>query len=140
CLAREQVPPLDPVPTEVRAGAPAPGHEVDLLPLVLTDVGDPQVAGLAIPGEPPRVAEPVGPDLGQPAAPGERIVGRDRVLAAGGRPRVDPQDLAQHRVERLPVAALCVAAALVAGSTAVAEAEIQHPVGTEAQLPAVVVR
>src|SRR5205823_6549519 len=36
---------------------------VDLLPGVLTDVADVEVAGRAVPGEAPRVAQPIAGDL-----------------------------------------------------------------------------
>src|SRR5678816_1628234 len=36
---------------------------VDLLPAVLSDIGDVQVAGGGIEAGPPRIAKPVGPDL-----------------------------------------------------------------------------
>ncbi len=130
---------LESVPPEVRARALARGHEVDLLPCVLADVGDPHVACLAVPREPPRVAQAVRPDLGQPAPVRERVAGRDRVLPPTRGRRVDAQDLAEQRVERLAVAAGGVAAAGVAGAAAVPEPEVQEAVGPEAQLAAVVV-
>src|SRR5262249_14264938 len=56
--------------------------EVQLLDLVLADVGDVEVAGLVVEGVPPRVAQAEGPDLGSGARPArERVAGRDRVVA-----------------------------------------------------------
>src|SRR6266545_2092996 len=132
-LALEVVPALAPVPAVVAAARPG-RLVVDLLPGVLADVADPQVAGGGIEGEAPRVAQPVRPDLrAGAAAADERVVGRHAVGAAAGGPRVDAEDLAEQRAQRLPVA-LGVAAA-----AAVPQADVQHPVGTEGELAAVVV-
>ena len=54
--------------------------------------------------------------------------------------RVDAQDLAEQRVERLAVALGRVPGALVARAAAVAEPEVEHAVGAERELAAVVVR
>ena len=65
-----------------------------------------EVVGGAVEGEAPRVAQPVGVDLAAGAgAPDERVRGRDRVRLGARLPRVDAQDLAQRRAERLRVAA-----------------------------------
>ena len=53
---------LEAPPAEVRP-APARRGEVDLLGVVLADVAEQQVAGLAVEGEAKRVAQPVGVDL-----------------------------------------------------------------------------
>src|SRR5690606_22508102 len=55
---------LHDVPAVVLAPARAGGLEVHLLEGVLADVGDVEVAGLAVEAEAPGVAQPVGPDLG----------------------------------------------------------------------------
>src|SRR4029450_5259349 len=86
--AREGVRRLHLVPAEVRPpSATGRGLKlVDLLPLVLADVADPEVAVGAVEAEAPRVADPVEPHLGPPARPiGERVVGRNAVLL--GTPR-----------------------------------------------------
>src|SRR3712207_7950419 len=47
------------------------GHaEVDLLPPTLADVGDPHLAGGAVEGGAPRIAQPIGPDLPHARAAG----------------------------------------------------------------------
>src|SRR5262249_35066474 len=117
------------VPTEVRAGLFAGREAVDLLPRALPDVGDPQVAGLGVEREAPRVPQPVHPDLGPATARHERVVGRDRVRQRAARRGVDAQDLAEQRVARLPVAPGCVAGPLVVPGAAVAEAEVELAVG-----------
>src|ERR1043165_7759363 len=69
-------------PAVVLAAGAARGLQVDLFILVLADVGDPEVAGLAIEGEAPRVAQAVRPDLAARAgARGERVgeIGRAHV-------------------------------------------------------------
>jgi hypothetical protein len=121
-------------PAEVLA-ALSRGGQVDLLARVLPDVADPEVAGLAVEGEPPGVAQPVRPDLVAAArGAGERVVLRDRVGRATRAPaRVDADELAEQRVEILAVVARVVAPA------AVAEAGVQQPAGVELELAAVVV-
>src|SRR5438132_9079347 len=94
------------------------GHEVDLLEEVLPDVGDVEVAGGAVEGVPPRVAQPLGEALGR----------------GGQRRDVDPQQLPQVGGVALRVAHRIPAAA------AVAHADVEHAVGAEQVEPAVVVR
>ena len=51
-----------------------------------------RIAGLAVEGEPPRIAEAVGVDLGPGLrAPHERVGARDRVGPATGGARIDPE-------------------------------------------------
>ena len=90
---------------------------VDLLPLALADVADPDGAAVAVEREPPRVAQADAPD----ARLGARAID------------VEAQHLAEQRAAVLGVAELVVAAAAVAG------AEPQPAVGSEVQLAAVVV-
>ena len=72
-----------------------------------------------------------------PRLPDERVVLRDAVgLAAGARVHVDAAELAEQVGRVLPVAVLAV---LVAAAAAVPVAEVEHPVGPELQLAAVVV-
>ena len=106
------VPAVVPHPAQLAAGP-----VVDLLPVALADVGHPEVAGGAVEGEAPRVAEPVPGDL--PA----RLGGGD----------VRPQELAERGAKVLG------ALLGVAGGAAVAHADVQQPVGAELQLAAVVV-
>ncbi len=101
--------------------------EVDLLEAVLADVGDVEVAGAAVEAEAERIAEPEIPDVGITAAD---VSGRRRRV----RVDVDTQDLAELGVEPLPVVHRIAAAA------AVAEPDVQEPVGPEGEHAAVVVR
>src|SRR5438876_11842665 len=94
------------------------GHEVDLLEEVLPDVGDVEVAGGAVEGVPPRVAQPLGEALGR----------------GGQRRDVDPQQLPQVGGVVLPVAHRIPAAA------AVAHAAVEHAGGAGQVEAAVVVR
>jgi hypothetical protein len=67
------------VPAEVGAGRRAGGEEVDLLPLILTDVGDEEVSRSRVEREPPGIAQPGGPDLRAAPCGGEWIGGRNGV-------------------------------------------------------------
>src|SRR3989475_4347158 len=115
----EAVPALHDVPAVVEtARERGGGHEVDLLEEVLPDVGDVEVAGGAVEGVAPRVAQPLG-----------------EVLRRGGQRRdVEAQELPQVARVALPVAQRIPAAA------AVAHADVEHAVGAEQVEPAVVVR
>src|SRR4051812_31873629 len=101
--------PLLDTPAVVRARR----AELDLLDVVLADVADPQVAVHGVEREPERVAQPVGEDLGQRAGRSAGLLGevpgRDAVRPRGGRMRIDPQHLAERRVDGLAVARLRVA-------------------------------
>ena len=133
---------LEGVPSEVHA-APGPvagGRDVDLFVVVLTDVGDPEIAGRAVEREAPRVAQAVGPDLRASATACERVVGRDPVGGVLSSAGIDAQDLAEQRVQRLPVAALRVTGACVTLAATIAEPDVEHAVGTERELSAVVIR
>ena len=61
---------LEDAPSVVGAGAVAAAGEVDLLFGVLTDVADDEIARAPVEGEPPRIAQPVGPDLRTPTGSG----------------------------------------------------------------------
>src|SRR3984893_802613 len=125
---------LQAVPAVVLPSAAATGLAVDLLPGILAHVSYPEVAGRGGEGEPPGIAQPVGPDLGLGvAATGEGIAGRNAVRLAAGRPGGDPKDLAQQRAQRL---AVIVGIALAAS---VAQPAIEIAIVPEAKLPAVVV-
>jgi hypothetical protein len=91
---------------------------VDLLPFVLADVADVEVVGRTVEREPPGIPHPVRDDP------------RGRVRAVD----VELEDLAEQDVEVLgPVLG-------VAAGAAVAHPDIEHPVGPELELAAVVVR
>ena len=59
----EAVQPFHLPPAVVFAADARRGLEVDLLERVLADVADPEVAGRAVEGEAPRIAQAVRPDL-----------------------------------------------------------------------------
>ena len=119
-------------PAEVQATL-ALGLDVDLLDLVLADVADPEVAGLAVEAGPPRIPQAVAPDLLAAAALGERIALGDRIRTA--LVDVDAQDVAEQVVLVLAIAER------VAGrvATTVAERDVQVAIGPEAQPATVVV-
>ena len=80
-------------PAEVRAEGRGEAHDVDLFAVRAPDVADPEVAGRAVEGHAPRVAQAEAQDLPARARePHERIVGGDV-----GRRRVDVE--AQHLAE-----------------------------------------
>src|SRR5829696_2308753 len=60
---RETVRALQELPTVVPPAAAAGGLHIDLLPEVLPDIADPEVAGLAVERERPRIAQTPVPDL-----------------------------------------------------------------------------
>src|SRR5207244_4290939 len=82
---------------------------VDLLPRVLADIADVEIAGRAVPREAPRVAQPVAGDL--PLRP--RLV------------HIQPEELAQANAQ-----VLC-AVPRVAARAAIAHAYIEQPVRPE---------
>ena len=123
-------------PAVVGAAALGGRLHVDLFPLVLPDVTDVHVARARVEGPAPRVSEAKAPDLRRGAATGH-VAARDTVgLAARRRVDVDAGDLAEQRAERLPVAG---AAVFVPSAAAVTQADVQHAVGSEVKVTAVVV-
>src|SRR5437764_11390513 len=89
---------FEPAPPVVHPAGGSSRLEVDLLPLVLSHVTDPQVAGGPVEGEPPRVPQTEVPDLGHCVlAVAKGVVGRDAVRLTALRPRIDPEELAQQR-------------------------------------------
>ena len=111
------MPALVAVPAEVGATG-ALAQVVDLLPRVLADVADVEIAGRAVEGEAPRVAQAVGDELPP------RLRGVD----------VQPHDLRERPREALAVVLRVAAAA------AVAVTPVEALVRAELQLAAVVVR
>ncbi len=129
--------PLEALPAEVgaAAGACARRNEVDLLPGVLPNVGDGEVARRPIEREAPGIAQAVRPDL-RPCTglPDEGVRRRNRVgPAARAKPRIDAQELSEQDVQVLRVRRRIVGAAAVAG------ADVQVAVRPELELAAVVV-
>jgi hypothetical protein len=126
--------PFPHVPAVILAAAGGRRLPIHLFPSRLADVADPQIARPPIEGVAPRIAQPVGPDLGQRTGRRhEGVVRRDPVGRPVGGSRVDPEHLAEERPERLRVAARIAAAA------AVAESYIEVSVRSEHEVAAVVV-
>ena len=107
------------VPAQVRSRR----RHADFLDRRLADVGDQQSAGACVPGQVLRIAQAVGPDLGQcVAVQGERIIRRHAVAAVGAvrSKRVDAENLPEHpaevlrQVQRIP------------STTAVAHAQVKQ--------------
>ena len=108
---------------------------VDLLPVGLTDVADPKIAGGSVERVAPRVSEAVRPDLGARAGPVvKRVVGRHAVGVVARRTRIDPEHLPKQGAEVLGVPLR------IAGAAAVTEADVEEAVGPERQVASVVVR
>ena len=126
---------FDPRPTEILA---ARGHAVDLVELILTDVGDEQIAGHRVDVEPERVAQADRPDQrGDVTGTRERVARRheERTRRGPGAGRrqpahVEPDDLAVQLRRVLALAIVFV----------VAEAGVQHAVRAESQARTVVHR
>src|SRR6266508_4013129 len=120
------MPSLVAAPAEVRAVAASQGKRgvVDLLPRILADVGDHEVAGLPVEGVPPWIADAVGEDLGKRGRlVDERVVGRNLVRISPQ--RVDAHDLSEPLREVLPPVVG------IAPTTAVPCAEVEVAVGAE---------
>jgi len=129
---RIAVPALHDIPAVVFTPGARPGRIVDLLPVLLADVGDVKITGLPVEGEPPRIAQAVGPDLG-PGVPAahEGVVRRDRVRLSPV--HVDPEHLSQQARKVLSVPPRIARPAAVAGP------DVEIAVGAEGHHAAVVV-
>src|SRR5205823_4511292 len=107
--------------------------EIDFFPPILPHIAAPEFAGFSIKRKPPRIAHAEAPDFGTRAGRvDERIVRRN-----GVRLRVvdvDAEDFPEPRAEALAVALR------VAARSAVAVADVEHPVRAEDYVAAVVVR
>ena len=109
---------------------------MDHLPQLPADVADEQLAGLAIEAHPPGVAEAVGPDL-RPRSlhADERIVlGDGVVLPLVLAVHVDPQDGGEQVGDVLPG----VERVGRVGAGRVAGGDVEHAVGAEVEVAAVV--
>jgi hypothetical protein len=122
-----------PPPAVVLAARAAGGLEVDLLPRVLPDVTDEEIACEAVEAEAPRIAQAVRPDLGPGAGhPKEGVGGGNPV---GCRPvDVDAENLAKEAPQILGVVVD------IARAAAVADANVQVTVGAKGELAAIVIR
>jgi hypothetical protein len=108
---------------------------IDLLPSVLADIADVQCSGHTVEREAPRIAKAVRPDLGLPRRlTDERVVRRHRIRVCAVLTRIDPDELSAQvlEVHRCPERIACAAA--------VTRPHVEHPVGAELELAAVVVR
>src|SRR6266545_4183671 len=121
-------------PAIVLAAVTSGRLEVDLFAAALAHIANEQVAGLTIEGETPGVTQPVGPDFVACAGVvivGKRVVGWDiirQAIAGVGVVDVDPQNLTHQRVQVLRVADRSM---LVAGTAAVAGADVEVAVRSE---------
>ena len=114
----------------------AEGDDVDLLDRALAHVAGVEVAGAAVEGEPPRVAEAVGVDLVRPGvAPKNGLLGGEEYGTGPFRSiHVDAENLAEQLVDVLRAVAGIVARA------AVAHPDVEEAVRAELHHAAVVVR
>src|SRR5437879_3472939 len=124
-------------PTVVRAPCESCSLEVDLLPRVLADVSDVEVAGRSIEAEAPGVAKTVSPDFTPSARAKVWVAGRNRVPPR--RAHVDSKHLAEQSCEALAIALRCVPGAAVTAAATVAHADVEQAVRTELDQAAVVV-
>src|SRR5207248_10774260 len=101
-----------PVPSEVACTR----DDVHFFNTILGNVAGDELTGRAVKRKAPGSAQTVSPDLGQAAGRSERIVRWDRVLLprSEGAVHVDPQDLAEQRLQVLSVALRIALAATVA--------------------------
>src|SRR5919106_3965396 len=135
--------------------------DVDLLDVVLADVADEEPARLRVERKPERVSEAKGKDLLNDTGPSDkRITGGYSILTVGRVPavHVDPKDLSMRRVQplRVPVALMPNLRGLLAGrvvrrrrhkelavlivrTAAVAHRDVEHSIGSERELAAVMV-
>ena len=122
------------IPAVVLAAGARGRLEIDFLVNVLSDIADIKVAGGAVEGETPRIAQTVSPNLTAVAAlVRERVAGGNRVRRCASFD-IDAQNLAEQRVRVLP------AAQGIAPAAAIADADVEIAVGTEGELSAVVIR
>ena len=126
--------PFHPAPAVVVSLPPiGRGRHIDFLPRRVTDIGDVEIAGLAVEREAPRIAESPHPRRRRKTG-----VGHEGIVAGGDKARgtvhVYPMDLGVHRL--MPLAIL----ERIAAAAAVPKRHIQHPIGTELQLPPVMIR
>src|SRR5919109_1451306 len=116
-----------------KVGAP-PGtlgdaRKIHFLPMALSYIPDIEIAGGSVEAEAPRISETVAPHLATgPGGPHKRIVGRHGVGSC--RRDVDPQDRAEQVLYRLPAPTVVV--------VAVAQPDVEHAVGSEEDLAAIV--
>ncbi len=122
----------------------ASNDPTDLFPLVLADVADPELAGQYVEAPAPRVPETPGIDLGAVAAAKALYTGICRVYLERiliihgngvGHAAIDINT--RHRAKQ--VCRVLCAVIGIAAAAAVAPARIQETVGTESDVPAVVI-
>ena len=118
-------------PAEVGSAGPVNRQIVDLLVAVLPGVRDRDVVSRAIEGEPPRVAQAIGPDLVAAGPAHEWVAHRDPVSRRGG---VDAQDLPAEQIDVL------WRAPWITGRAAISGGDVEVPVRPEGEQPPVVSR
>ena len=91
-------------PAVVFAAGAVGGLEVHFFPGILAYISDVEVAGLAVEGETPGVAQTVGPDFIQKLIVADKwVVARDGVWRAGGSRDFDAEEFAKQCLALLPV-------------------------------------
>jgi hypothetical protein len=120
-VRRERLVSLQAGPPEVETRARG---DVDLFDPHLAHVSDDECPRFRVEAEPPRVAEPVDPDLVSSGATDERIVPGDAIWEPPPA-EVDPQDLAVQVVDALG------AERQIVEDPTVPLADVEEPVGTE---------
>src|SRR5213083_2318283 len=104
--------PFHPPPSVVLAARAARRLQVDLFPRILSDVADPEIAGVTIETESPRIAHTVRPDLAARAADIDEWIRRRNSVRRDV--DVDPKNLAEEHGEILSVVVRVAAGASVA--------------------------
>src|SRR5437870_3484009 len=121
---------LHDVPSEISSFL----QEIDFFELVLPDISAKKAPGAALERKAPRIPQTVSPDLQQSAARRKGIARGNRVLKLEiSVIYIDPQHLAQKRLQVLPFTQR------VSFAAAVAQADVEKAIRTEGQLPAFVV-
>src|SRR5262249_45460018 len=106
---------------------------VDLLELILTDVGDVQIARLRIEGKTPGVTQPRCPQLRTGAFDADKRIVRRNGVGFDTRPDIEAEQLAQKDAMALGILERIASPASVSG------AKIGVPIGAERELPAIVI-
>ncbi len=124
--------------------------DVDLLPVTLADVTEPQLATLLVETPAPRIAHAVRVDfwaglrIGRGTALwiGAKRIGRGNRIGRRGfdGANVDAQNLAEHRRKRLAVANRAVLRVWIAAAAAVAKSNVEKSIRTKCDVAAVVIR
>src|SRR5262249_28252602 len=106
---------------------------VDLLELILTDVGDVQIARLRIEGKTPGVTQPRCPHPRAGASDANNGSVRRKGVGFATRPDIEAEQLAQKDAMALGILER------IASSASVSGANIEVPIWAERELPAIVI-